>query len=135
MSQSEPHLSNKIVAGDKRTYAFATIGSTTERGGRVTYVTTKAEFQGKALARVGDIVTYGDGTGATIVDGAGFAASWEGKPLALVGSRLSNGDKITESTQTAWGITVRDGETILGLFDPTYTVPPHDDTHSGSSHA
>lgn len=135
MSQSEPHFNNKILAEEKPTYAFATIGSITERGGRVTHVTTKAEFNGKALARVGDIVTYDDGTEATIVDGAGFAASWGGKPLALVGSRLSNGDRITESTQTAWGIAVPHGESILGLFDPTYTGAPIHGKHKGDSHA
>jgi len=135
MSLSEPHFNNKTVAEEKPTYAFATIGSITERGGRVTHVTTKAEFKGKALARVGDTVTYDDGTEATIVDGAGFAASWGGKPLALVGSRLSNGDRITESTQTVWGIVVQHGESILGLFDSTYTVAPMHDNHKGNSHA
>jgi hypothetical protein len=88
-----------------------------------------------ALARVGDIVTYDDGSEAIIIDGAGFAATWEDKPLALVGSCLSNGDTITKTLQDGWGITVRDGERIPGLFDPAYTLPPNTATHGGNIRA
>ena len=104
-------------------YLLVTIGSRSKLGGQVTRVTTNAEYEGKALARVGDIVTYDDGSEATIIDGAGFAATWDDKPLALVGSHLSNGDTITETLQDGWGITVREGETIPGLFDPSYRLP------------
>jgi uncharacterized Zn-binding protein involved in type VI secretion len=117
------------------TYLFVTIGSRTQSGGRVTRVSTKAEYKGMALARVGDIVTYDDGTEATIIDGAGFAAAWEDKPFALVGSRLSNGDTITETLQDGFGITVRDGKPVPGLFDPTYTLPLTADTDGKNVHA
>jgi uncharacterized Zn-binding protein involved in type VI secretion len=120
---------------NETTYLFVTLGSHTKLGGRVTQVTTKAEYEGKALARVGDIVTYDDGSEATIIDGAGFAAAWDDKPFALVGSRLSNRDTITETLQDGWGITVRDGETIPGLFDPAYALPPIATTDGGSNHA
>ena len=40
------------------TYLYATIGSLTARGGRVTLVTGGATFAGLGLARVGDVVTY-----------------------------------------------------------------------------
>lgn len=120
---------------NETTYLFVTIGSRTKLGGHVTRVTTKAEYEGKALARVGDIVTYADGSEATIIDGAGFAAAWDDKPFALVGSRLSNGDTITETLQDGWGITVREGETIPGLFDPAYTLPPIATKDGGSNHA
>jgi uncharacterized Zn-binding protein involved in type VI secretion len=116
-------------------YLFVTIGSRTKDGGYVTRVSTKAEYKGLALARVGDIVTYADGSEASIIDGAGFAAAWEDKPFALVGSRLSNGDTITETLQDGFGITVREGELIPGLFDPAYTLPPIADTNSGTIHA
>jgi uncharacterized Zn-binding protein involved in type VI secretion len=108
---------------NETTYLFVTIGSRTERGGRVTRVSTMAEYQGMALARVGDIVTYDDGGEATIIDGAGYAAAWGDKPLALVGSRLSNGDTIMETSQDGWGITVRDGDQAPGLFDPVLQLP------------
>nr|WP_318289687.1 PAAR domain-containing protein [Paraburkholderia sp. BL8N3] len=99
------------------------MGSRTERGGRVSRVSTEAEYDGKALARVGDVITYEDGSEATIIDGAGFAAIWGNKPMALVGSQLSNGDTITESMQDGWGIVVRDDSPITGLFDRDHTVP------------
>ncbi len=120
---------------NETTYLFVTIGSRTKDGGRVTRVSTKAEYKGLALARVGDIVTYDDGSEATIIDGAGFAAAWENKPFALVGSRLSNGDTITETLQDRFGITVRDGKPVPGLFDPAYTLPPTEAMSGGASHA
>ncbi|WNC92704.1 PAAR domain-containing protein [Paraburkholderia sp. FT54] len=120
---------------NETTYLFVTIGSRTRRGGRVSHVTTKAEYRGLALARVGDTVTYDDGSEATIIDGAGFAATWGDRPLALVGSRLSNGDSITEAIQDGWGITVRGGEQIPGLFDPAYTLAPSAAAQEGSIHA
>jgi uncharacterized Zn-binding protein involved in type VI secretion len=117
------------------TYLFVTVGSRTKDGGHITWVSTKAEYEGMALARVGDIVTYADGSEASIIDGAGFAAAWEDKPLALVGSRLSNGDTITETLQDGFGISVRDGELVPGLFDPTYMLPPIVDTDEGTINA
>lgn len=56
-------------------HLFATIGSLTERGGRVTGVTSRATIAGLGLARVGDTETCKDGSKATIIDGAGFALS------------------------------------------------------------
>jgi uncharacterized Zn-binding protein involved in type VI secretion len=120
---------------NETTYLFVTVGSRTKDGGHVTRVSTNAEFEGMALARVGDIVTYADGSEASIIDGAGFAAAWEDKPFALVGSRLSNGDTITETLQDGAGISVRDGELVSGLFDPAYTLPPIVDTNEGIANA
>jgi uncharacterized Zn-binding protein involved in type VI secretion len=120
---------------NETTYLFVTVGSRTKDGGHVTRVSTKAEYEGMALARVGDIVTYDDGSEASIIDGAGFAAAWEDKPLALVGSRLSNGDTITETLQDGFGISVRDGELVPGLFDPTYMLPPIVETDEGTANA
>jgi uncharacterized Zn-binding protein involved in type VI secretion len=117
-------------------YLFVTIGSPTKRGGHVTRVSTKAEYKGMALARVGDIVTYDDGSEAIIIDGAGFAATWEDKPFALVVSRLDNGDTITETLQDDFGITVRSAKPVPGLFDPAYVLPlTKSVTEEGSAHA
>lgn len=117
-------------------HLFVTIGSRTKRGGHVTRVSTKAEYKGMALARVGDIVTYDNGSEATIIDGAGFAAAWEDKPFALVGSRLSNGDTITETLQDGFGIKVGSDKPVLGLFDPAYVLPPAEPfNEKGSAHA
>jgi uncharacterized Zn-binding protein involved in type VI secretion len=120
---------------DETTYLFATIGSRTARGGRVSRVTTKAEAQGLALARVGDMVTYEDGSEATIIDGAGFAAQWCGVPFALVGSCLDNGDTIVETLQDFWGVSDRADKPIHGLFDPAYVSIPAGAVDAGSGHA
>ncbi|MDS0857368.1 PAAR domain-containing protein [Burkholderia pseudomultivorans] len=106
------------------THLFATIGALTERGGRVTKASSELTVAGLAVARVGDIVTYEDGSEAVIADGAGEYAIGSDKPLALVGSRLSNGDCIVETLQRWWGIHVPPGETIDGLFDASYVPPP-----------
>ncbi len=106
-------------------YVFATVGALTERGGRVTSG-GGGKICGLRIARVADVVTYADGSEAVIVDGAGFAAVMGDQPAALVGSRLSNGDRIIS---TPWedqkcGIFVEDGKPIEGLFDPAWTPPP-----------
>jgi hypothetical protein len=72
---------------------------------------------------VTDVVSYPDGSEAVIIDGAGFAAVFGGRPLVLVGSRLSNGDEIIETLQTGRGIVASRDKPIEGLFDPSY-VPP-----------
>jgi len=79
---------------------------------------------GLAVARVSDVVTYEDGSEAVIIDGAGASLICNDKPVALVGSRLSNGDCIAETLQRAFGIFVSEHEPIEGLFDPTYVPPP-----------
>ncbi|MDN7702526.1 PAAR domain-containing protein [Burkholderia semiarida] len=106
------------------THLFATIGALTERGGRVTTATSGLAVAGLVVARVGDVVTYEDGSEAVIMDGAGEYAICSDKPFALVGSRLSNGDRIVETLQRLWGIHVPTGETAQGLFNKDYVPPP-----------
>lgn len=113
----------KEIEPSPPTHLFATIGALTERGGRITTATSGLAVIGLAVARVGDVVTYEDGSEAVIIDGAGASLICDDKPVALVGSRLSNGDHIVETLQRAFGISVREHEPIEGLFDPTY-VPP-----------
>ncbi|HYS62199.1 MAG TPA: PAAR domain-containing protein [Paraburkholderia sp.] len=120
---------------NETTYLFATIGSRTERGGRVTQVTSRLAADGLNLARVGDKATYEDGSEAIIIDGAGSAAVYDDRPLALVGSRLGNGDTITQTLQDGYGISVCDGELIPGLFDPAYMPPLSTDADRGPNHA
>ncbi|AOJ88147.1 MULTISPECIES: PAAR domain-containing protein [Burkholderia] len=108
---------------NETTYLFTTIGAGTERGGRVTRVSTNATIDNLGLAVVGDIVAYEEGTEAMIVDGAGFAVMWHGRPVMTVtGSHLSNGDRIVTAARDACdNITVRDGEEIPRLFEPAYS--------------
>ena len=106
-------------------YHFATIGVLTERGGRVTTASTLT-LCGLGIARVLDVVTYPDGSEAVIVDGAGYASTIDNRAAALVGSHLSNGDRIIE---TPWGeltkgLFIEDGKDVPGLFDANWTPPP-----------
>ena len=105
-------------------HPFATEGSTTERDGRVVHGSSGAKIADLTIARVGDKVVYEDGSEAYIIDGAGFAAVYLDKPLALVGSRLSNGDRIVKSLHNGAGVNERAGKPIEGLFDPDYVPPP-----------
>ncbi|CAM2173725.1 PAAR repeat-containing protein [Paraburkholderia sacchari] len=104
-------------------YALATIGARTERGGCVTSG-SRFRIGGLAVACVGDVVTYEDGSQAVIVDGAGIAMVYGGAPVALVGSRLSNGDRIVSTIWSKRGIFIADGEGIEGLFDPEWVPQP-----------
>ena len=112
------------------THLFATIGSRTERGGWIEKATTEFAYCGLVLARVGDIVRYDDGSESTIIDGAEFAAEWDGMPLALVGSRLSNGDRIAETLQDGLGIEVHPDKPIPGLFDPAHVGNDRETRHA-----
>jgi uncharacterized Zn-binding protein involved in type VI secretion len=109
----------------KNFHPFATVGARTEYGGRVT---SGSGFVicGLPVACVGDIVTYADGSEAVITDGAGAASLLKNRPAALVGSRLSNGDKIirTPWSDLLFGIPVVEGQSIPGLFDANWVAPP-----------
>jgi uncharacterized Zn-binding protein involved in type VI secretion len=108
------------------TYAFATLAARTERGGYVTRATGGLSICGLRVALVGDLVTYGDGSQAAIIDGAGSLFAESGRCVALVGSRLSNGDRIVSAPWDGKksGLFVRDGAAPAGLFDPSYVPPP-----------
>lgn len=107
-------------------YAFATLGARTERGGYITKATSGLVICDLRAALVGDIVTYPDGSQAVIMDGSGSLGLDRATCFALVGSTLSNGDKIVS---TPWGdresgLFVAEGETPEGLFDASYVPPP-----------
>ncbi len=107
----------------KGRYPAGTESSTTERGGKLIATSGFRTIGGRA-AMVGDIVRYADGSVARIVSGAGIAAVYEGRPLALVGSELDNGDSITGPVHNGMVIVqYADEEPIKGLLDPNY-VPP-----------
>ncbi len=110
----------------KMMHGFATIGSLTRDGGRVTKATSGLVIAGLSVARVGDVVTYDDGSEAVIINGAGYAAVYGDKPFALVGSELSNGDRIIQSLQIDRGIAEYHHKPIKGLFDSTYVPAPQE---------
>lgn len=81
-------------------FRVAAEGSQTRDGGVIVKGTLGVEFRladssEAAGARVGDCAIYPNGTMAQVVTGAGKANS----QMALVGSRLSNGDEIINTPQ------------------------------------
>ena len=115
-------------ANERRVVArhlVATLGSRTVAGGTVRVASSQMYCSGEfRAARVGDEVHYPDGTIAPITSGAGFAAIDNGKPLAIVGSHLSNGERIVDTLNREFEIVrYEDSPAIPGFLDPHY-IPP-----------
>jgi len=107
----------------KATYPVATEASITGRGGKI-IATCDIFLRDKRIALVGDIVRYADGSEARIVSGAGIACVVDGRPAALVGSALDNGDHITGPIHNdSVIIQYADEAPIEGLLDPSF-IPP-----------
>lgn len=87
-------------------YYVAVHGAKTQNDGLVNASSTNTKIKGLSIARVGDEVIYGDGTTSKIICGAGTACVVEGLPVALVGSRLENGDEIIDSPNTSVAIRI-----------------------------
>lgn len=114
----------------KGRYPAATESSTTERGGKI-IATSGFSTIGGRVAMVGDIVRYADGSEARIASGAGVAAVYEGRPLALVGSELDNGDRITGPAHNGMVIVqYADEAPIQGLLNPSYLPTPPEEGRS-----
>ncbi|WP_073524961.1 PAAR domain-containing protein [Pseudomonas salmasensis] len=107
----------------KAIYDYATLGSRTRMGGEIITASTSLEIHDLRIACVGDRVRYPDGKESEIVSGAGFAATYKGLPIAIVGSATDNGDTVTSSLQNlAQVVEYADGEGIPGLLKPGYRV-------------
>lgn len=87
-------------------YYVAVHGAKTQNDGLVNVSSTNTKIKGLSIARVGDEVIYADGTTSKIISGAGTACIVDGSPVALVGSRLDNGDEIIESPNTTIAIRI-----------------------------
>lgn len=81
-------------------------GAKTQNDGLVNASSTNTKIKGLSIARVGDEVIYADSTTSKIIAGAGTACIVDGSPVALVGSRLENGDEIIESPNTTIAIRI-----------------------------
>lgn len=100
---------------------YATLGSRTRMGGQIITASTSLEIHDLRIACVGDRVRYPDGKESEIVSGAGFAATYKGLPIAIVGSATDNGDTVTGSLQNlAKVVEYADGDGIPGLLKPGY---------------
>lgn len=112
-------------------YTAATNGSTTARGGKI-IGTSELYLGDERVALVGDTVRYPDGSEARIISGAGIASVIHGRPAALVGSPLDNGDYITGPVNYAFMITqYADEPPIEGLLDPDYVPKPYQGEQHG----
>ena len=101
-------------------YRFATEGSQTRDGGVVQQATSPLEFtleSGRSVraALKGDCVLYADGRTAQIVTGAGQ----ENSDVALVGSRLCNGDEVINTLQGGCLLVGREGVPMAEDFLPS----------------
>ena len=101
-------------------YRVATEGSQTRDGGVIQRATAPLVFtldsgQKVPAAQKSDCVVYADGSTAQIVTGAGQGNS----DLALVGSRLCNGDEIINTLQGGYLFIAREGVTIAEDFLPS----------------
>lgn len=101
-------------------YRIATEGSQTRNGGVIQQATaapviTLTNGQQARVAQVGDCVVYPDGRTAQIVTGAGQSNGH----IALVGSRLSNGDEIINTPQDLGLFVLRDGVPMAEDFLPS----------------
>ncbi|WP_039058521.1 PAAR domain-containing protein [Enterobacter sp. Bisph1] len=98
-------------------YRIAVDGSLTRESG-----TVRAAYNGNEIelsdgrkvnvALVGDDVVYPDGRTAKIVTGAGKMSEVNGRSVALVNSRLDNGDEIISTLCNGPMIVTRTGETM-----------------------
>jgi hypothetical protein len=100
-------------------FRVATEGSQTRDGGVIQQAAAPLTFtldsgQKVTAAQKGDYVVYADGRTAQIVTGAGQGNSH----LALVGSRLCNGDEIINTAQGGYLYVAREGVPMAKDFLP-----------------
>lgn len=137
--------SEEVVAWINRQKAFveahppiaihrvATEGSQTRGGGTIQQVSSSLTFTldngwKVRAAQKGDEVVYADGSTARIITGAGKNNS----NIALVGSRLSNGDEIINTLQRRFMIIVREGVPMAEDFLPALRLAEVHRLHSNA---
>jgi predicted XRE-type DNA-binding protein len=106
----------------KGRYPVATEHSITERGGQLMATSGITTPEGR-VAFVGDAVRYPDGSHTRIITGSGTASLGMEKPIALVGSLLENGDRITGPVHNGLVLTEYADQAIPGLFQTDPVVP------------
>jgi uncharacterized Zn-binding protein involved in type VI secretion len=102
-------------------YRLAVEGSHTRLGGEIRkgssgFSITLAWGRTVHAARVGDEVEYPDGRRVRIISGSGAVLQDDGHAIALVGSRLSNGDEIVDTPQDGVVLEQREGRPMAEDF-------------------
>lgn len=122
-SFDHPELTQKTAHPAIGIYRVATQGSRSRQGGVIDGASSSMSFRiedGSQVtflkaAQVGDRVTYPDGRSAHIVTGAGDCNG----NIALVGSRLSNGDEIIDTLFSGICIVAHEGKPMHEDFLPS----------------
>lgn len=98
-------------------FFYITDGAKTRDGGTVVAKGRGVFCAGRFIAAVGDKVVYPDGREAEIISGAGRAMSLKNKDgsyssVAILGSRLSNGDVVISTPHAVMSCVIREGGKI-----------------------
>ena len=98
-------------------FFYITDRATTRDGGTVVAKDRGVFCAGRFIAAVGDKVVYPDGREAEIISGAGRAMSLNNKDgsyssVAILGSRLSNGDVVISTPHAVMSCVIREGGKI-----------------------
>jgi len=111
-----------------KVYVAAFNGAKTANGGEIAHGSSSIRDSGHTLLLVGDIAVYPDGSTAVITAGAGIAMVDHDRPVAIIGSPLSNGDTIVSSPVTVLTFEEPASDPIIGLLDPAYRPEPATDS-------
>lgn len=124
--RKEPEEINKRKANRSLAHIFwfAVVGSLTQNGGVIRYVSGTSTAGGYRMARAGDKVLYADGSKATIISGAGKARVMQRASAAPVDSMLDNDDEIISTPQCS----------VKLVFGEGHELPEGFLTMSGSKH-
>jgi uncharacterized Zn-binding protein involved in type VI secretion len=111
-----------------KVYVAAFNGGKTANGGEIIQGSNSIRDSGHTLLLAGDEAVYPDGSVAAITAGAGMAMMDDDRPVAIIGSPLSNGDTIVSSPVTALTFDEPADAPIIGLLDPAYRSEPATDS-------
>ena len=98
-------------------FFYITDGATTRDGGTAVAKDRGVFCAGRFIAAVGDKVVYPEGCEAEIISGAGRAMSLNNKDgsyssVAILGSRVNNGDVVISMPHAAMSCVIREGGKI-----------------------
>lgn len=96
---------------------FAVTGAKTNLGGTV-IGSSNLVINGLNTVLEGDVVTYPDGNKASVMRDVSTGLECEKLTAAVVGTKLSNGDHITDAAQSSMALFIfKDGTSSLGYID------------------
>lgn len=101
----------------ERVHFFAVTGAKTNLGGTV-IGSSNLTINGLNTVLEGDVVTYPDGNTASVMKDPSTGLECEKLTASTVGSKISNGDYITNAAQSSMALFIfKDGTSSLGCID------------------